>query len=87
MTIVPLHEAVRPTGNRDHAGELGENLHALADDIETNAPQLIVEVGDTTSADPEYWQSVIDGLQRIRSINRELFGPAISRIIKLAKAG
>lgn len=36
---IPLHEAIRPSGNRDDAGEKGEALHQLADWLEANCTE------------------------------------------------
>ena len=82
---VPLYEAVRPTCHPSQAGAVGKNMHALGDNIEENAPDLaIVVVCDTTSTDAEYWQSVVECLNLIRSINLDEFDLAIHRIAELA---
>jgi hypothetical protein len=85
MTIVPLHEAVRPNCHPDQAGEIGQNMHALADDIKKNAPELHITINDSATTDTQYWQSVVAELQRIRSIDKATFGLAINQITQLAQ--
>lgn len=46
MIDVLLHDAIRPNRHRDDAGELGENMFALADDIEINTPELSILVAE-----------------------------------------
>jgi hypothetical protein len=49
VETVPLHEAVRPRGNRDEAGSIGESLHALADWFEENKPEAVTWENVTAS--------------------------------------
>ena len=42
VTKKPLHNMVRPRGNRDDAGVRGEQLHQLADTIETHCATVEV---------------------------------------------
>lgn len=44
MTPAPLHELLRPTGNRDDAGAVGESLHALTDWFKENRPQVLIPI-------------------------------------------
>lgn len=82
---VPLHEAVRPNCHPDQAGNIGQNMHALGDEIEQNAPELYITVSDTAESGSTYWQAVVAALQQIRSVNGDTYGLAIRHIMKLAR--
>lgn len=85
MKTVPLHEAVRPNCHPDQAGDVGQNMHALGEEIKENSPKIEITVSDTPEADAAYWQAVVAGLQQIRSIDGAKFGVAINHITKLAQ--
>lgn len=48
----PLHEAVRPRGNREEVGALGEAIHALADVLHTQGGDAAIAKSATPA---EVW--------------------------------
>lgn len=64
MKSKTLEDTVRPSGNRDEAGERCEAIHALADDIEVLWPKTYVEEAELCSGVASILDMYIGRLQK-----------------------
>lgn len=86
MVKVPIADVVRPSANRNDCDEVGESMHALADQLAKHMPGAMIEM-DYKRRVPlaNHWYAVQRQLTNIRDTGDPSIRPAIERIIELAK--